>query len=511
MDKKNVIIGSLSLLLIVSSGAAYYAVSQKNGRISELEKQISALNEKEKRNAVDREVSRQLEEIAYEQEQISDERRIEAERQSVIAKSMTMRAEEERIKAVRAQHEALEAEKNALTARDNAEIQRKIAEEKQREAEYSKSVVDTLSFTGLGHSLAALSVTQYLAGEKETAVLLAAASCYFTETYKGDFYDQSVFQALLLSSGGTRVIRPGFGIITAAEFLPDGNLLSVSGYGEIFKCTNEDTKVIFFDKDFSFRDLKITDDGTGYALSFTGDLFIIKNEKNEIIKLEGMDRTFRISRLGNGKLAIAGENKLAVFDTDKKQVIKILETDGKISCVSRKKVFLENGSMYTISKDFELEKFENPMIKGIVSAYTESPHGTYSAYGTRDGMIYFEGGGHKAELAGHVSEITDLHFAGSGLLSSSMDKSVKHWIASEGKGIPITVRESQNWVMCLAVKPGGTKIVTGDADGVLSVCPISPGEMKEALKNSVKRDFTQSEWNLYIGKNIPYTTFSDKL
>ncbi|MEE3447099.1 MAG: hypothetical protein VZQ51_00635, partial [Bacteroidales bacterium] len=98
MDKKNVIIGSLSLLLIVSSGAAYYAVSQKNGRISELEKQISALNEKEKRNAVDREVSRQLEEIAYEQEQISDERRIEAERQSVIAKSMTKRAEEERIK-----------------------------------------------------------------------------------------------------------------------------------------------------------------------------------------------------------------------------------------------------------------------------------------------------------------------------------------------------------------------------------------------------------------------------
>ena len=56
-----------------------------------------------------------------------------------------------------------------------------------------------------------------------------------------------------------------------------------------------------------------------------------------------------------------------------------------------------------------------------------------------------------------------------------------------------------------------TKIVMGDADGVLSVCPISPGEMKEALKNSVKRDFTQSEWNLYIGKNIPYTTFSDKL
>ncbi|MCR4559268.1 MAG: hypothetical protein K5685_04260 [Bacteroidales bacterium] len=511
MDKKSGAIIILSVLLLCTAAGGYFMLKSEKDKNAALEKQITTLSEKEKRNAVDREVSRQLEEIAYEQEQISDERRKEAERQSFIAKSMTKRAEEERIRAVNAQQEALEAEKNALNARDNAEIQRKIAEEKQREAEYSKSVVDTLSFKGLGHSLAALSVTQYLAGEKETAVLLAAASCYFTETYKGDFYDQSVFQALLLSSGGTRVIRPGFGIITAAEFLPDGDLLSVSGYGEIFKCTKDDSKVIFFDKAFSFRDLKIADDGTGYALSFTGDLFVIKNEKYEVINLEGVDRSFCMSRLDNGNLVIAGENKLAVFDTDKKQVIKILDTDGKISCVSRKKVFLENGSMYTISENFVLEKFDNPQIKGIVSAYTESPHGTFVAYGTRDGMIYFEGRGYWVELAGHVSEITDLHFVGNGLLSSSMDKSVKHWIASDGKGIPITVRESQNWVMCLAVKPGGTKIVMGDADGVLTVCPISPGEMKEALKNSVKRDFTQSEWNLYIGKNIPYTTFSDKL
>ncbi len=511
MDKKSGAIIILSVLLLCTAAGGYFMLKSEKDKNAALEKQITTLSEKEKRNAVDREVSRQLEEIAYEQEQISDERRKEAERQSLIAKSMTKRAEEERIRAVNAQQEALEAEKNALNARDNAEKQRKIAEEKQREAEYSKSVVDTLSFKGLGHSLAALSVTQYLAGEKETAVLLAAASCYFTETYKGDFYDQSVFQALLLSSGGTRVIRPGMGIITSAEFLPDGDLLSVSGYGEIFKCTKDDSKVIFFDKAFSFRDLKIADDGTGYALSFTGDLFVIKNEKYEVINLEGVDRSFCMSRLDNGNLVIAGENKLAVFDTDKKQVIKILETDGKISCVSRKKVFLENGSMYTISENFVLEKFDNPQIKGIVSAYTESPHGTFVAYGTRDGMIYFEGRGYWVELAGHVSEITDLHFVGNGLLSSSMDKSVKHWIASDGKGIPITVRESQNWVMCLAVKPGGTKIVMGDADGVLTVCPISPGEMKEALKNSVKRDFTQSEWNLYIGKDIPYTTFSDKL
>ena len=89
MNTKNVIIASLAALLMIASGAGYYAVNERNKKINDLEKQIAALNEKEKRNAVDREVSRQLEKIAFDQEQISDARRIEAEQQYLRAQQMT--------------------------------------------------------------------------------------------------------------------------------------------------------------------------------------------------------------------------------------------------------------------------------------------------------------------------------------------------------------------------------------------------------------------------------------
>ena len=512
MNTKNVIIASLAALLMIASGAGYYAVNERNKKINDLEKQIAALNEKEKRNAVDREVSRQLEKIAFDQEQISDARRIEAEQQYLRAQQMTQQAQMERIKAEKAEQEAHIAAANAIQERNNAERQRLIAEEKQREAEYSKSVVDTLSFVGLGRSLASLSVTQYLAGEKETATLLAGASYYFTETYNGDFFDQSVFQALLLASGGSQIRRPGVGSITAAEYTPDGNLLSVSSYGEIFKCEQEQTKKVFGDKNYSFRDLKIIGD-TAFALSFTGDLFMLRNNTAPvIIPLEGIDRSFCLSRLENGKLLIAAENTLSVFDIRKSQIIKTITCDHKISCVSRGKVFDEAGQMFTIDGNLNLQKINKPQLKGIVTAYTESPHGSFAAYGTKDGMIYFESkDGLWAELAGHLSQISDLQISGRGLFSSSFDKTVKLWIANEGKGIPITVYTATSWVTCLATKTDGTRIVTGNANGELVVNPISVEEMKNALKLSLKRDLTKDEWDKYIGKTIPYTSIMDKL
>jgi WD40 repeat protein len=175
-------------------------------------------------------------------------------------------------------------------------------------------------------------------------------------------------------------------------------------------------------------------------------------------------------------------------------------------------VFDEAGQMFTIDGNLNLQKINKPQLKGIVTAYTESPHGSFAAYGTKDGMIYFESkDGLWAELAGHLSQISDLQISGRGLFSSSFDKTVKLWIANEGKGIPITVYTATSWVTCLATKTDGTRIVTGNANGELVVNPISVEEMKNALKLSLKRDLTKDEWDKYIGKTIPYTSIMDKL
>jgi hypothetical protein len=80
-----------------------------------------------------------------------------------------------------------------------------------------------------------------------------------------------------------------------------------------------------------------------------------------------------------------------------------------------------------------------------------------------------------------------------------------------GKVEPITVLTAHNWVMCLAVKDGFSRIVSGDAGGTITLSPTAAGEMLQNLKNKLVREMTPDEWNYYIGKNIPQTTIKDKL
>ena len=510
MRKSAVIIPVLGALLASSAVWGYYAVKVKNAEIAALENELETLREKEKRSAIDKEISRQLEAIAFQQETVSDERRREAERQSLIAKTMTQKAEEERLRAVSAQQEAQKSEKIALEALEVAKKQRLIAEEKQREAEYSKGVVDTLSYLGLGRSLASLSSTKYIAGEQETAILLAGASCYFTTHYNGDLYEPSVFKALSLTGGGGQKFQPGEGCISATSFLKDGSLVSVSTYGEIFHCHNNSSKVIFRDKGLDFRALALESDGTGYALSFTGELVKIHNDLFTRIKLDSLDRSKFLCKLGSGNLIVASPYKIALFDVQKNKITKTVDCKNEITCVACCKAFDIAGNVYEVSENLDL-KLVDDATKEEVTAYAEVMGGRFRAFGSKDGSIYCRLDGKMTELTGHRSKITALCITPYGLLSASLDKTVKLWTANSGRVEPITVLTSQNWVMCLAVKDGFNRIVSGDAGGTIRVSPIAADEMLQNLKNKLVREMTTDEWNYYIGKNIQQTTIKDKL
>lgn len=511
MKHKNVIIAVLAVLLITSSAAGFYAVQKKSNQISSLKKELADLKLKEKRSAIDKEVSRQLEEIASQQEALSDQRRREAEQQTERANQMSQQADMQRERAVKAQNEALEALKNAERQKQIAEEQRRFAEEKQRDAEYSKSVVDTLSYRGLGRSLASLSSTQYQAGETQTAALLAAAACYFTEHYNGDFYDQSIFKALIQSGAGAEFTNKSEGSIAAVEYLPNGNMLYVNTFGEIFHVGTKETEKLFNNQDFDFRDLKVTSDGKAYALSFNSQLVIIDNLNYHIVPIPDMARTFCLSRLKDGNMLIAGGQTISVFDTKKEEIIKTITCPDTLTCVTKNKVFDTKGEMYQLTDNLELQHIEKPFKGGIITAYTESDDQLFSAFGTREGVIYFNNGGNLIELAGHQSKISDLAFSGRWLFSSSYDKTVKLWTASEGKIEPITLFTTQHWIMCLAAGDAKRQIVTGDNGGNLTVCKISPNDMILTLKKTLKRDFTKDEWNYYIGEDIPYTPIKDQL
>ena len=268
---------------------------------------------------------------------------------------------------------------------------------------------------------------------------------------------------------------------------------------------------IFNNQDYDFRDLKVMTNGKAYALSFNGEIVVVDGKECRVVDIPDMQRTFRLSRLKNGDLFVAGGNTISVFDTKKEQIIKTITCPNQLTCVTKNKVFDTRGNMFLLTDNLDLQPIEKPFKDGIITAYTESEDQIYSAFGTLEGIIYFKNGENLIELPGHLSKISDLSFSGRGLFSSSYDKTVKLWTASEGKIEPITVLTARHWIMCLAAGDKTRQIVIGDNGGFLTLCKISPEDLKLSLKQSLKRDLTEDEWNYYVGKNIPYTTIKDKL
>ena len=258
MNRKVPVIGIIGLFLTVTSAIGFlgwYAASQ---RIDNLESQISELERKEKHATVLRSVSAQMEEIAYEQKAISDEKREEAFQQTRLANEMRERSEIERQHAITAQNSALVSERKALEAYGQAESQRQIAEHQRIQAEFSKSVADTLSYVALSRSLGSLAIAQSMSGNQEIADLLCYASYLYTMRYKADVNNPVVFQALTLCSESKKEWPEHDAPISCiSTYTKSNSWVTVSTYGEILqhemKGNSLKSKLIFKDSRFDFR------------------------------------------------------------------------------------------------------------------------------------------------------------------------------------------------------------------------------------------------------------------
>ena len=78
MKTKNIITGIAGVLLAGAAATGFLGWQAERQKVENLEKEVEALRLQEMRSAVDRSVSKQMEEIANEQREISDEKREEA-------------------------------------------------------------------------------------------------------------------------------------------------------------------------------------------------------------------------------------------------------------------------------------------------------------------------------------------------------------------------------------------------------------------------------------------------
>ena len=514
MKRYNIIIGCLGGLLLSSVAAGLYLHRDDQRRISELESQLSKLRQQEQRSAVDRRVSKQMEEIAYGQQALSEERSQEAIRQSEIAQRMTLLSEAERQKAIEAQGIAEKSATEAMNAYQMAERQRREADRQRQQAEHAKLVADTLNYISLGRTLGSQSYAIYQAGDTELGNMLAYASYLYTSDYGGDLFAPAVFQALTQSADSRRNWSIHNGSIARIDMLPDsGRLLSVSTYGEVFahKLTGDRlvTERLLSDRQYCFRDVFAAKQGKGYAISITGHLVIIDGNRTQVVPIENVDKPFCLQNVNDSRqLLIIGENSLALLDITTDRILSMRPLPFRVVYSGRRDykplLFDNHGGMHLVNSLDDMTD-EKVGVAGQVTAFASSKNEHLAAYGMDDGTIWLtDGSGRKRKLVGHLSQITKLKFDGKRLYSSSYDGKLLFWLTGEEQIKPITLFQSGSWLTDFIFSTDKNYIWTGEQNGTVTEYLISLPKIACRLRQNVKRNFTKEEWNYYVGKGIPY-------
>ena len=512
VNKKVIIAIAAGLILAGTTAVGLMGWNSSNKEIDELKAQLSDLQRQEKRSAVLQSVSKQMEDIAYEQKKISDEQREEAVEQTKVANEMRQRSEIERQHAIQAQQQALESERMAINAYDMAESQRQVAEENRRTAE-------TLSYLALGRSLGSLATTQLRAGNEEIGDLLSYASYLYTERYHGDVYYPAIYQALTLSSKSQNEWNRHSSAIPNLSFMPksDKQLVSVSTYGEILyhelNGNQLKTTVLFKDKNYDFRDIYIHPANDGiYAISRNGYLYIKVGHDVKMLELPMLVKPFKLQLCHDEQhLLLIGENSVAELDMNTNTIVATKDLDFKVVLTARVNhcplLFDDKGLMHTVVSLQEIDSQKIP-VTGQVTAFASSNNSGLQAYGMKDGTIYlYDKKGGIRRLVGHRSRISKLKIDGDRIFSSSYDGTINFWIASSEKMEPITLITNNSWVTYFTFDRSKNYLWYSDQDGNLSETLISVPMMVQRIKSKLKRDFTQNEWNYYIGEKIPYESF----
>lgn len=500
------LLGISTIALAIVAYKQYKDNAKLVAELGELRSRIGHYEERDGNSFVVERISKQMEDIAYQQMDISNKRREEALFQMRLADEMRSRAESE-------QRKAQEFARNVVEARNMAEQQRELAVEQQHKAEHSRNVADTLSYIALGRSLASLSSTQYLAGNKDASSLLAYTAWKFTHDYKGNVNIPVIFKALSQNSGSftSSLIHKG-GVSSICPLNKKGDFVSVSRYGEItqwnYNSGKWNKKLLASDSNCSYRDVCIGNDGVIYAISYNGVLQSVANSlvSQPIILPEGKGWS-RVCPFSADKLLLVSASCIHVFNTTTRTIVNTIQVPQEISAVGMKDdrllVFGQKGGSWSLGKDEQLNN-ENLNIRGTVTAFTWHQSKQLAAAGLENGDIFIldANGNSRGKLVNHGSRITDLQYMENFLFSSSYDRVVNIWNVNATNGEALSINDFNSWIYCMC-STDSKSIYVGDESGRVSRIVVSASEMAAKIHSNLRRDFTDDEWAYYVGENVP--------
>lgn len=551
-----ILVGIVATVLIAAVAAIAYTIGkgQSEGELNAMAKEVATLRAGEKKAAVVKRVSQQMEEIAYQQKEISDKQRIKAEESSKLAIEMRDRAEQESHLARTAEQKAIEALQEAENQRSNAMQQQRIAVEERDKATLSKTIADTLNRRTVAKTLGLTSINKREGGDEETADLLAYASWYLLDKYEGNTYYAETFKALALATGGMeRTILQQRGVVNALSIVPNGkgNCVAVSNYGEIELLSSPSetrqqtprrlsSTVLLQNNIYDFRDVWAGKNAV-YALSFKGPLCVVSYEgKMKTVALPA-DSYFKLIHTDSNTLLIAGRKSLCWYTFSTGDVSAPVRLPKTLTTIVKREnnicLFYDDDTYAEMDGTGKITE-KKPLTRRSVATAHYAPDLECLFLGLKDGTVQMVNKYNRIaeDLEAHNAKTVCITTIGPVMITGAYDKAayiwkldnlvfsntgLNFWQEMQTKVAPVAKVSQmvnqvpkewispveytfQGWTLAVCGDPATQHVWIGTSRGEVVRINCSVDNMAKKVYGALKRNLTPVEWSHYLGVSVPY-------
>lgn len=520
---------TLAIVAAVSSGVTYYECKQTyDQELAQMADEVETLRKKAENATVTQRISEQMEDIAYQQKAVSDKQRERAEEQSRIADIERGKAEYERGMAKIAEIKALKAADEADRMRLMAERQTQVATDNMHAAEEARAQADTLFYLALSRSLSQAALRESAGGTVSPLVkLLSYASWHYSESYGGKGYRQDMYRSLVRTSGlltnSGGILKGNIRYISVMNDDEESRTVVLTDYGELMFIMSNGSIALYRPSSDNFRGV-VRSGKNMYALSLDGKVkhitlvnaFAENNDINigDVCTLPtGIWSHILLNEQTNELIAISNK-QIAWIDITQKKVKQLLDVDGTPSCIGMQNgtvhLFTKAGGHFISTRQGELMPINIPAISSEVTAYCYDNNSQTMILGMSDGALNIIDMDYnlKLSLNGHSSKVTHLGCYEQYLISASYDKTIKYWGMNADGSIGLQFDQTLDfWPLTFDVDPISKTMWIGTAYGYMPRFCIDMEKNAEATRTSLEREFTDKEWNDYVGKAIPKLNF----
>ncbi len=483
----------------------------------------------------------------------SESRALEQEK---IAKVNEKQAQEEKIKATNSATEANEQRKLAEEQTKFAEQQRQSAVSNANEAQKQRSIADEQTiFAQEKQKLATqneqkaleekkkadiarqeadnrkmLSIAQSMAVKSEqmrTDTLLKGMLAYqayiFNIDYKGVAYDPDIYKSIYTSikyfKGSDFNVYPGHTGIIRTMVQYNDQLITGGSDGQIIKWSATDKTFTALGSNLQIVKKLVVNGQYLYGLTKTNIIkYDLSNGSPEVFNLLNGEIN-NLFILSSGKYIQVNNQNIVLTDDYKTQGVEVYKGDVKINAAKLDIktgyffIALANGKLL-YWKNIQSEQDKVIEIDNIPNSnwgdlsYNSSRHLLAAGTGNKQGSIYLWNlnTGDKQQLRGHTAWITGVDFSNNGNLmaTSSYDGSVRLWHMDDLKTLPVVFDDHGTWVTSVLFTKDDKYVISGDKDGNIRKLPTDVKTLIDGYCGFLSRELNQSEWNNYVGTDIPY-------